>query len=75
MLLDDAKLNLAMARKCMDKKQLAEKAGIGMDTLKRGRFRKGTKPSTVGKIANALGVDPVEIVSDCSYDPGKEKEG
>lgn len=64
MLIDSKKLDLAMARKCIDKATLAEKAGVTYQSVKRSTVRKETRPETVGKIAKALGVDPFEIVKD-----------
>lgn len=59
MLINKSKLQIAMANKCIDPVDLAEKAGIAYATIKRATLKDGAKPSTVGKIAKALEV-PVE---------------
>ena len=64
MLIDLRKLELAMARACIDKVRLAEKAGVTYPSVKRSTLRKETRPETVGKIAKALGVDPSEIIKE-----------
>ena len=64
MLIDSRKLELAMARACIDKVRLAEKAGVAYPSVMRSTIRKGTRPETVGKIAKALGVDPAEIIKE-----------
>ena len=50
MKVDRKKLELAMARVCMDSKLNNAIAG------------KGIRPSTLGRIAKALGVDPADIM-------------
>lgn len=62
MKLDLTKLKIAMARALIDPQQLATKAGIAYITLKRSTQTGRTRPSTVGKIAHALGVDIVELI-------------
>ena len=61
--LDTDKIYLLMANACMEKKELAEKAGIGkttLDLLTAGKTR--SKPITAGKIARALGVKVEDII-------------
>ena len=60
MKIDNSKLDMALARKCVNLSQL--RAGISPQTLTRIRRGDAVKPVTVGKIAKALGVDPVEII-------------
>ena len=62
MKVDRVKLELAMARACLDCRELAEKAQIPRPTLNNAIVRKGIRPSTLGRIAKALGVDPLEIM-------------
>ncbi len=59
---DKEKLLLAMARACMDSKELAEVAQLPRPTLNNAIVGKGVRPSTIGRIAKALGVDPAEII-------------
>lgn len=55
-------LQLAMARACLNRKELAEKAGIPEPTLQGAISRCSVRPATLGKISRALGVDPLEIM-------------
>lgn len=57
-----AKLELAMARACMDSRELAEAAQLPRPTLNNAIVGKSVRPSTLGRIAKALGVDPLEII-------------
>lgn len=63
MYIDKNKVNLEMARQKITYKELANRMGIHETVpyhlLKAGR---DLSPKTVGKIATALNVDPVEIV-------------
>lgn len=61
MKIDNKKLNIELARSC---KALSELRGEGISPQTLTRIRSGAdvKPVTVGKIAKALGVDPVEII-------------
>lgn len=56
------KLELAMARACMTSAELPEAAGLPRPTVQNAIVGKGVRPATAGKIAKALGVDPVEII-------------
>lgn len=58
------KCRLACARACINRKELAEKAGISASTLGTAFRRQGASPATVGKIACALGVDVLDILDD-----------
>lgn len=55
-------LYLAMARACLNRRELAEKAGIPESTLQGVINRRGVRPATLGKVARALGIDPLEII-------------
>lgn len=59
---DRKKLTLAMARACMNPQGLAKAAEMPPQTVNgliRGR---SVRPATLGRIAKALGVDPLEIM-------------
>ena len=56
------KLELAMARACLNPANLAVKAGIPRPTLNNAIVGRGIRPDTVGKIAKALGCDVTEIL-------------
>lgn len=55
-------LQLAMARACLGRRELAEKAGMPEPTLQGLINHRSVKPATLGKVARALGVDPLEIM-------------
>lgn len=61
---DREKLVLAMARACMDSKELAEAAQLPRPTLNNAIVGKGVRPSTLGRIAKALGVDVTDIIEE-----------
>lgn len=56
-----SKLNIELARRCVALSSLRSE-GLSPMTLTRIKNGKHVKPATVGKIAKALGVDPVEII-------------
>ena len=56
------KLYLAMARKCMDTKDLVKKTGLPRPTINNAIVGKTVRPSTIGTIALALCVDVTEIL-------------
>ena len=56
------KVCLAMARGCMSFHELVKKSGIPESSVKNVYSGRGVKPSTFGKVARALGVDPEEIL-------------
>lgn len=63
--LDTKRVQLIMMKKLMNKRQLANSAGVGYSTLYL-IFSQKRHPNidTVGKIANALGVEPSEIIKE-----------
>lgn len=61
MKIDNRKLELTLARRCMVLSAL-RCDGLSPQTITRIRRGADVKPATVGKIAKALGVDPVEII-------------
>lgn len=62
MLVNAQKLEIALARACLNIPQLAKKAELPYQTVKNAKMGKNVNPATVGKIAIALGVDPTDIV-------------
>lgn len=56
------KLELAMARACVGSAELTTAAQLPRPTVNNAIVGKSVRPSTVGKIARALGVDPTEIL-------------
>ena len=58
------KLELAMARACMNSADLPAAAGLPRPPVQNAIVGKGIRPATLGKIARALGVDPVEIIQE-----------
>ena len=55
-------LLLAMARACVGRKEISEKAGMPEMTVKNVLDGRSVRPATLGKVARALGVDPLEII-------------
>lgn len=55
-------LLLAMARACVGRKEISEKAGMPEMTVKNVLDGRSVRPATLGKVARALGVDPLEIM-------------
>jgi transcriptional regulator with XRE-family HTH domain len=52
-------------RRAMTQTQLAEKAGVGINTIVRiERNQTEPRPPTIRKLADALGVDPSELVDE-----------
>lgn len=63
MTIDVRLLKLAMARACLDVKELGAAADVGTATLTRIlRGGENVRCSTVGKLARALDVDVAEII-------------
>lgn len=56
------KIEMAMARACMNTADLPKAAGLPAPTVYNAMMGKGIRPVTLGKIAKALGVDPEEIM-------------
>ena len=56
------KLELAMARACMDSKDLPLAAQLPRPTVNNAIVGKSVRPKTVGCIAKALGCDPADIL-------------
>lgn len=63
--LDKTKIQICMARKKITSFQLVEMAGITTNTLNNAvNSGKACKPTTAGRIADALEVDVTEILAD-----------
>ena len=56
------KLELAMARACMNTADLAQKAELPRPTLNNAIVGRDVRPGTIGRIAKALGCDVTEIL-------------
>lgn len=63
---DRNKLELAMARACMNSADLPAAAGLPRPTVQNVIVGKGVRPGTLGRIARALGVDPADIIKEGS---------
>lgn len=62
MFVDRKKLELAMARACMNSADLPTAAGLPRPTVQNAIVGKSVRPGTLGRIAKALGVDPAELL-------------
>lgn len=58
------KLKLAMARACMNSRELTEAAQLPRPTVNNVIVGKSVRPGTMGRIARALGVDVAEILEE-----------
>lgn len=59
---DKRKLEIAMAKACITRNELQEKAGVGLNQVKAVISGKSVKPCTFGKICKALGVEVEELI-------------
>ena len=64
---DRKKLELAMARACMNSADLPAAAGLPRSTVQNLVVGKSVRPATLGKVARALGVDPEDIIEKGAY--------
>ena len=62
--IDRKKMELAMARACMESRDLPAVAGLPRPTVQNAIVGKSVRPATLGKIAKALGVDPAELLAE-----------
>lgn len=53
---------IAMARACINRNELQELAGVGMNQVKAMVEGRKVRPCTFGKICKALGVDVMELL-------------
>lgn len=58
------KLEIAMARACMNTEDLQKTAEMPRPSLNNVISGKSARPATIGRIARALGVDVTEIIED-----------
>lgn len=64
MKISKAKLNIALARKCWNQRDLRDNAVVSSQTVLNINNGKSVMPATVGKIAAALGVDVTELIEE-----------
>lgn len=64
MKIDNQKLDLLLARRCMSLRDLRK--GTSPQTLTRIRRGESIKPVTVGRIAKALDCDPTDIIQEAT---------
>ena len=62
MKIDEKKMRLAMARKLMDSKDLAEKVGCTVRSIQQALAGRSIPAKKLGQIAKALDVDPAELI-------------
>lgn len=58
------KIRMAMARKELDLKDLAEKADVPYGTVQSIMYKRKTRTKNLGRIAKALDVDPTDLISE-----------
>lgn len=59
---DRKKLELAMARACMNSDELTKVAAMPRPTVNNVITGRGVRPGTIGRIARALGADVADII-------------
>ena len=59
---DKGKLTLAMARACMNPQDLAKAAELPPQTVNGVIRGRSVRPSTLGKVARSMKVDPADII-------------
>lgn len=65
MIIDRKKFDLAMAKKCINLKELKDLAHISNSTITKVLAEKiPLQPKILGKIAKALDVEPKELIKD-----------
>lgn len=64
MKVDRTKVELAMARACMNPQNLAKAAQMPAQTVNGALRGRSIRPATMGRIAKALGVDVTEIIKE-----------
>lgn len=62
MKIDNHKLDMVLAKRCMNLRDL--RAGTSPQTLTRIRRGEDVLPATLGRIAKVLGVDPAELIEE-----------
>ena len=56
------KLDLALARACMNRPDLIRESGLALATVNAAFHGKPLRPVTLGRIAKVLNVDPAELI-------------
>lgn len=64
MKVDRKKLELAMARACMNTDDLVITSNMPRPTVNNVITGRSVRPATLGKIAKALNVDPIELIEE-----------
>lgn len=64
MRVDRKKLELAMARACMNTEELVKATKMPRPTVNNAITGRSVRPATLGRIAVALGVDPAELIEE-----------
>ncbi|WP_154024394.1 helix-turn-helix domain-containing protein [Flavonifractor plautii] len=64
MIINRKKMELAMARACVNSRGLAETAQMPVQTINGVLRGRNIRPGTLGKIARALDVDPADIIEE-----------
>lgn len=62
MKINKKKMELAMARACMNVSNISDKSGVSRKTVAGAKDGRKIDPAKCGRIAKALGVDPEEII-------------
>lgn len=58
------KLEIAMARACLNTYDLANVANMPIPTVNNVISGRSVKPATIGRVARALGVDVTDLIGD-----------
>lgn len=61
---DRRKLEIAMAKSCMNSEDLQKASGMPRPTVNNVITGRSVRPGTIGRIAKALNVDVTEIIED-----------
>ncbi len=61
---DRKKVEVAMARACMDPGDIAKTAQMRPGTVQKVLKGESVRPSTLGRVAKALGVDPFVMLAE-----------
>lgn len=64
MKINKTKLDIVLARKCWNQRDLRDHCTVSAQTCRNINLGASVMPSTVGKIAAALGVDVTEIIEE-----------
>lgn len=64
MKIDKKKFDIALANACMSFTDLSKKSNVSQFTISKLRTNPNANPSTIGKIAKALGVGVEELIKD-----------